>query len=441
MDAGLSSIKYPASSIIYRSLITEYMETHLTRKDIDLMAPVGSFESLMAAIQGNADSVYFGLGKLNMRSRSSVNFTPNDLEKIMRICRQFHKKAYLTLNIIVYDKELDDMKRAVDLAAENGIDAIIAADQATIQYARQQGVEVHLSTQVNISNAESLKFYSGFAEVAVLARELNLDQVGRISKQIESEKITGPSGNLMRVELFAHGALCMSVSGKCYLSLHQHNHSANRGDCLQDCRRSYIVTEKESGNELEIDNEFILSPKDLCTIHFINKILDAGVRVLKIEGRARSPEYVKVVTSVYNEALNSYFSGSYNPEKISQWQEKLSSVFNRGFWDGYYLGQKLGEWNDVYGSRATFTKSYVAKSLNYFAKAGVGEFLCESGSLNVGDRVLIIGPSTGVIEQEIKELRVDLEQTATAQAGEKFSTPVDRKVRRADKLYKMIKNS
>lgn len=441
MDAGLSSIKYPASSIIYRSLITEYMETHLTRKDIDLMAPVGSFESLMAAIQGNADSVYFGLGKLNMRSRSSVNFTPNDLEKIMRICRQFHKKAYLTLNIIVYDKELDDMKRAVDLAAENGIDAIIAADQATIQYARQQGVEVHLSTQVNISNAESLKFYSGFAEVAVLARELNLDQVGRISKQIESEKITGPSGNLMRVELFAHGALCMSVSGKCYLSLHQHNHSANRGDCLQDCRRSYIVTEKESGNELEIDNEFILSPKDLCTIHFINKILDAGVRVLKIEGRARSPEYVKVVTSVYNEALNSYFSGSYNPEKISQWQEKLSSVFNRGFWDGYYLGQKLGEWNDVYGSRATFTKSYVAKSLNYFAKAGVGEFLCESGSLNVGDRVLIIGPSTGVIEQEIKELRVDLEQTATAQAGEKFSTPVDRKVRRADKLYKLIKNS
>jgi len=394
----------------------------------------------MAAIQGNADSVYFGLGKLNMRSRSSVNFTANDLKKIMRICHQFQKKAYLTLNIIIYDKELDDMKRAVDLAAEYGVDAIIAADQATIHYARQQGVEVHLSTQVNISNAESLRFYSGYAEVAVLARELDLEQVARITKQIESGRITGPSGNLMRVELFAHGALCMSVSGKCYLSLHQHNHSANRGDCLQDCRRSYIVTEKESGNELEIDNEFILSPKDLCTIHFINKILDAGVRVLKIEGRARSPEYVKVVTSVYNEALNSYFDGSYNPEKIHHWKKRLSSVFNRGFWDGYYLGQRLGEWNDVYGSRATYTKSYVAKSLNYFAKAGVGEFQCESGTLNIGDRILIIGPSTGVIEQEIQELRVDLNPTQTTRAGEKFSMPVDRRVRRADKLYKLIPN-
>jgi U32 family peptidase len=405
------------------------------------MAPVGSFESLMAAIQGNADSVYFGLGKLNMRSRSSVNFSEKDLQKIMRICRQFHKKAYLTLNIIVYDKELDEMKRAVDLACENGITAIIAADQSTIQYAHQQGMEVHLSTQVNISNAESLRFYSGFAEVAVLARELNLDQVAAIAGQIESQKITGPSGNLMRVELFAHGALCMSVSGKCYLSLHQHNHSANRGDCLQDCRRSYIVTEKDSGNELEIDNEFILSPKDLCTIHFINKILDAGVRVLKIEGRARSPEYVKVVTSVYHEALNSYFDGSYNKEKILHWQSRLSSVFNRGFWDGYYLGQRLGEWNDIYGSRATFTKSYVAKSLNYFAKAGIGEFLCESGSLNVGDRILIIGPSTGVIEQEILELRVDLDPTRETHAGDKFSMPVDRKIRRADKLYKLIPNS
>jgi putative protease len=375
-----------------------------------------------------------------MRSRSSVNFTADDLKKIMRICRQFQKKAYLTLNIIVYDKEMDDMKRAVDLAVENGIDAVIAADQATIQYAHQQGMEVHLSTQVNISNAESLRFYSGFADVAVLARELDLDQVARIARQIESEKITGPSGGLMRLELFAHGALCMSVSGKCYLSLHQHNHSANRGDCLQDCRRSYIVTEKETGNELEIDNEFILSPKDLCTIHFISKILDAGVRVLKIEGRARSPEYVKVVTSVYNDALNCYFDGSYDHEKIVQWQKRLESVFNRGFWDGYYLGQRLGEWNDSYGSRATFTKSYAAKSLNYFAKAGVGEFLCESGSLNTGDRILIIGPATGVIEQEIQELRVDLIPTQTTSAGEKFSMPVDRKVRRADKLYKLIPN-
>jgi len=402
------------------------------------MAPVGSFESLMAAIQGNADSVYFGLGKLNMRSRSSANFTPDDIRKIMRICRQFQKKAYLTLNIIIYDKEIEDMKRAVDLAVEHGIDAIIAADQATIQYAHRQGMEVHLSTQVNISNAESLRFYSGFAEVAVLARELNLDQVSAITQQIELERITGPSGELMRVELFAHGALCMSVSGKCYLSLHQHNHSANRGDCLQDCRRSYIVTEKDSGNELEIDNEFILSPKDLCTIHFINKIIDSGVRVMKIEGRARSPEYVKVVSSVYNEALNSYFDGNYNGVKISEWQKKLSSVFNRGFWDGYYLGQRLGEWNDVYGSKATYTKSYVAKSLNYFAKSGIGEFLCESGSIKIGDRILIIGPSTGVIEQEIKELRVDLNPAPAAHAGEKFSMPVDRKVRRADKLYKLV---
>jgi putative protease len=416
------------------------METQLTRKDIDLMAPVGSFESLMAAIQGNADSVYFGLGKLNMRSRSSANFSAGDLHKIMRICRQFKKKAYLTLNIIVYDKELDEMRRAVDLAVENGINAIIAADQATIQYAHQREMEVHLSTQVNISNAESLRFYSGFAEVAVLARELNLEQVAGISRQIESEGITGPSGNLMRLELFAHGALCMSVSGKCYLSLHQHNHSANRGDCLQDCRRSYIVTEKESGDELEIENEFILSPKDLCTIHFINKILDSGVRVLKIEGRARSPEYVKVVTSVYNDALNSYFDGSYTMERIHEWQNQLATVFNRGFWDGYYLGQKLGEWNDVYGSRATFTKTYVAKSLNYFAKSGIGEFLCESGSLHVGDRILIIGPSTGVIEQDIKELRVDLNPAPSAHAGEKFSIPVDRKIRRADKLYKLIPN-
>lgn len=435
--AGLSSIQYPVSFLEKPS----NLETHLTRKDIDLMAPVGSFDSLMAAIQGNADSVYFGLGRLNMRSRSSVNFTADDLKKIMRICRQFQKKAYLTLNIIVYDKELDEMKKAVDLAAENGIDAIIAADQATIQYAHQQGMEVHLSTQVNISNAESLRFYSNFAEVAVLARELNLDQVAGIARQVELERITGPSGNLMRVELFAHGALCMSISGKCYLSLHQHNHSANRGDCLQDCRRSYIVTEKESGNELEIDNEFILSPKDLCTIHFINKILDAGVRVLKIEGRARSPEYVKVVTSVYNEALNSYFEGRYNPEKIIQWQNRLSSVFNRGFWDGYYLGQRLGEWNDAYGSKATFKKSYVARSLNYFAKAGIGEFLCESGSLNVGDKILIIGPSTGVIEQDVRELRVDLNPASETHAGEKFSMPVDRKVRRADKLYRLIPNS
>jgi U32 family peptidase len=410
----------------------------INRKSIDLMAPVGSFESLMAAIQGNADSVYFGLGKLNMRARSSVNFTADDLVKIMRICHQFNKRAYLTLNSIVYNQELDEMKHAVDLARQHGVHAIIAADQATIHYARQQGMEVHLSTQVNISNTESLRFYSAFADVAVLARELNLDQVAEITRQIKKEGITGPSGNLMRVELFAHGALCMSVSGKCYLSLHQHNHSANRGDCLQDCRRRYRVTEKETGEELEIDNEYILSPKDLCTVHFINKILDAGVRVLKIEGRARSPEYVKVVSSVYDEALKSYFAGSYRPEEIIRWQNRLASVFNRGFWDGYYLGQRLGEWSDAYGSRATYSKTYVAKNLNYFARAGVAEFLCEAGTLSRGDKILIIGPSTGVIEQEIRELRVDLKETQAAITGERFSIAVDRKVRRADKLYKLI---
>ncbi len=410
----------------------------LTRKDIDLMAPVGSFESLMAAIQGNADSVYFGLGKLNMRARSSVNFTDHDLEKIVRICRQFGKKAYLTLNIIVYDQDIDEMKKTIDLAAKYGVDAIIAADQATIQYAAEQKMEVHLSTQLNISNLSSLKFYSHLADVAVLARELDLDQVAAITSRIEAEHITGPSGRPMRVELFAHGALCMSVSGKCYLSLHHHNHSANRGDCLQDCRRSYIVTEKESGKELDIENQFILSPKDLCTVHFINKIMDAGVRVLKIEGRARSPEYVKVVSSVYDEALKSYFDGSYSIERIEKWKQQLAGVFNRGFWDGYYLGKRLGEWSEVYGSQATLKKTYAAKNLNYFARAGVAEFLCEAGSIHTGDRILIMGPSTGVIEQEVTELRVDLQEIQTVNAGEKFSMPVARKVRRADKLYRLV---
>ena len=413
------------------------MERELTRQDIDLMAPVGSFESLMAAIQGGADSVYFGIGKFNMRARSSVNFSPGDLTKITRICRNFNKKAYLALNIIFYDEELDDMKRAVDLALENGVNAVIAADQAAIDYAHRQGMEVHLSTQVNISNTQSLRFYSGFADVAVLARELNLDQVAEITGRIKSQNITGPSGSLMRVELFAHGALCMSVSGKCYLSLHHHGHSANRGDCLQDCRKRYSVIEKENGLELDIDHEYIMSPKDLCTIHFLNKIIHAGVRVLKIEGRARSPEYVKVVSGCYDEALNSYFDGTYNAEKIFAWQERLSSVFNRGFWDGYYLGQKLGEWSQVYGSRATLKKRYVAKNLNYYVKAGVAEFLCEAGTLNEGDKILIIGPSTGVIELSVEEIRVDLVKVDTAKTGERFSISVPRKIRRADKMYKL----
>jgi len=391
----------------------------------------------MAAIQGGADSIYFGIGKLNMRARSAFNFMPSDLRKITRVCRQFNRKAYLTLNVILYDEDLDEMRRSVDLALENGIDAVIAADQAAIEYAHSRGMNVHLSTQVNISNTQSLRFYSSYADVAILARELNLDQVKSISRKIVAEKITGPSGDLMRIELFVHGALCMSVSGKCYLSLHHHSHSANRGDCLQDCRRGYTVREKETGIELDIDNEYIMSPKDLYTIHFINKILDSGVRVLKIEGRARSPEYVKVVSSCYDEALKSYFDGTYSEERIQQWQTRLASVFNRGFWDGYYLGQKLGEWSHVYGSKATWKKTYVAKNLNYFTHAGVAEFLCESGALSRGDRILIIGPTTGVIEQVVGEIRVDEGERDPVRAGDKFSIVVQRKVRRADKLYKL----
>lgn len=413
------------------------MPEFLNRDDIDLMAPVGSFETLMAAIQGGADSVYFGMGRLNMRARSTANFSPGDLTKIMRICRNFKKKAYLTLNIVIYDNELDEMKNTIDHALQNGVNAIIAADQAAIDYAHRQGMEVHLSTQVNISNAQSLQFYAGFADVAVLARELNLQQVADIANTIRKNNIRGPSGRPVRLELFAHGALCMSISGKCYLSLHQHGHSANRGDCLQDCRRGYTVMEKESGNQLDIENEYILSPRDLCTIHFLNKILDSGVRVLKIEGRARSPEYVKVVCSCYDEALKSCIEGSYTAEKIMSWRERLSAVFNRGFWDGYYLGQPLGEWSQVYGSNATYKKSYIAKNLNYFVKARVAEFLCEAGTLSVDDKIIIIGPSTGVIEQDVKEIRVDLNAKNTVRAGDRFSIPVSRKVRRADKLYKL----
>jgi U32 family peptidase len=410
----------------------------LKRNDIDLMAPVGSFESLSAAIQAGADSVYFGLGKLNMRARSAVNFTPEDLERIVRICRHFNRKTYLTLNVVFYDQEIDEMKRMVDLAQAKGVNAVIASDQAAINYARQQGMEVHLSTQINISNLDALKFYSGFADVVVLARELNLEQVAAINLGIASEQIKGPSGNLIKTELFAHGALCMAVSGKCYLSLHHHNHSANRGECLQDCRRSYTVKEKESGFELDLENEFIMSPKDLCTIHFLNKILDAGVRILKIEGRARSPEYVKVVVECYDQAIRSVLNGNYTHKKIESWREKLSTVFNRGFWDGYYLGQKLGAWSNVYGSKSTQTKEYVAKCMNYFARIGVADFLCEAGTLTPGAKVLILGPTTGVVEHEVDEIRVDLIKVEETHAGQRFSIPVPRKIRRADKLYKIV---
>jgi len=408
------------------------------RGDINLMAPAGSFESLTAAIQGGADSIYFGVGKMNMRSRSSFNFTEKDIEKIVRICRHFNKKAYLTVNIILYDNELDEARRLLDVARENGIDAIIASDHAAIEYARKSNIEVHASTQLNISNIEALKFYSKYADVVVLARELSLEQIASITRQVQESDIRGPKGDLIKIEIFSHGALCMAVSGKCYLILHNHNFSANRGECLQDCRRGYIVTEKESGNQLEIDNSYVMSPKDLCTIRFIDKIIEAGVSVLKIEGRARSPEYVKVVTECYDIAIKSVFSGTYDRDLADSLEKRLSTVYNRGFWEGYYLGKKAGEWNDRYGSRATKKKVYTAKGMNYFNKIGVADFLCEAGTLRTGDQVLIMGPTTGVLEQTITGLKVDDRITDQVNKGERFSLPVERKIRRADKLYKLV---
>ena len=411
----------------------------MKRDDIELMAPAGSYESLMAAIQGGANAIYFGIEELNMRARSSANFTKKDLPEIVRIGKENNLKVYLTINTVIYNHELVQMREIVDLAKEHGVTAIIVSDQAVLDYARRTGVEVHLSTQLNISNIDSLGFYANFADVVVLARELNLEQVTEIAKAIELEDIKGPSGEQIKIEMFIHGALCMAISGKCYLSLHEHNHSANRGDCFQVCRRSYIVTDKERGNELEIDQEYIMSPKDLSTIHFLNKVLDAGVRVLKIEGRARSPEYVKTVTSCYNEAIEAYLEKDFTAEKIEGWNKRLSSVFNRGFWDGYYLGQRLGEWSEVYGSEATTKKTYIGKCTNYFDKIGVAEFLIEARELAVNDEILIIGPTTGVVETTVKEIRVDLKNIDKSVKGEKCSLPVDQLVRRSDKLYKMIR--
>ena len=410
----------------------------MKRSDIEIMAPVGSYESLMAAIQGGANSVYFGIERLNMRAKSSNNFNTEDLKNIAGICNENSIKNYLTLNTIIYDDDLKLMRKIVDAAKESGITAIIASDQSVLNYAFSQGVEVHISTQMNISNIETVKFYANFADVVVLARELTLKQVARIADAIEKKQIQGPSGNLVRIELFAHGALCMAISGKCYLSLHEMNSSANRGACLQTCRKSYIVTEKESGNELEIDNEYIMSPKDLSTIDFLDKIINSGVKVLKIEGRARPPEYVKTVSSCYDEAIHAIIDKSYTKEKIEIWKEKLSSVFNRGFWDGYYLGRKLGEWSKKYGSQATKRKIYIGKGTNYFTNIKVAEFKAEAGSLNVGDEILITGPTTGVIETTVKEIRVDLKNVDRAEKGDSFSIPVDQIVRRSDKLYKVV---
>ena len=409
------------------------------RTDIDLMAPVGSYESLMAAIQAGSNSIYFGIEQLNMRARSSNNFTFDDLRNIVSICEEHNVKTYLTVNTIIYDEEMEKMHKVVDAAAENHVTAIIASDIAVMQYARSKGVEVHASTQLNISNIEAVTFFAQFCDVMVTARELSLDQVKYITEQIRQRDIRGPKGELVKIEIFCHGALCMAVSGKCYLSLHEYNHSANRGACLQACRRSYRVTDIESGDELEIDNKYIMSPKDLCTIGFVNKIIDAGVSVLKIEGRARSCEYVKTVVECYDQALNSCFDGTYDREKIDDWKKRLETVFNRGFWDGYYLGQRLGEWSEVYGSRATKTKVYLGKVLNFFSKINVAEIKLETAEeLNVGDEILITGTTTGALQQTVDEIREDLKPVQKVVQGSLFSIKTNDIVRRGDKLYRIV---
>jgi len=414
------------------------MSMSLHRKDIELMAPAGSYESLQAAIQGGADSVYFGVEKLNMRSRSSQNFTLEDLEKVTAIAKENNIKSYLALNTVIYNKELELVREIIQTASQSGVSAVIAADHSVIQIASQEGMKIHLSTQLNISNIESLKFYSDFADVVVLARELDLEQISQIADEIREQDIRGPSGKLLQIELFIHGAICMAISGKCYLSLHQYGYPANRGECLQACRRSYIVTEKETGKELEVDQDYIMSPKDLCTISYLDRILDSGVSVLKIEGRARSPEYVKTVTESYNQAISSYTDGSFTSEKIKNWEAKLASVFNRGFWDGYYLGQELGEWSKGYGSSATKRKIYIGKGMNYFSKLGVAEFLMEAGHLEKGDEILITGPTTGVLEWTIDEMQVDHKKVDRVEKGEHFSIAIPDVIRRSDKLYKLM---
>ena len=410
----------------------------ITRNDIELMAPVGSYESLQAAIQGGADAVYFGVERLNMRSRSSKNFTLDDLKEIVNIANANDIKTYLTLNTVMYNRDLDLMRQIVDAAKRSGISAIIASDPAAFDYIRRQGMSIHLSTQANVSNIESLRFYAQFADVIVLARELNLDQVRELSAAIQREQVKGPSGDLIQLEMFIHGALCMAISGKCYLSLHQADHSANRGECLQICRRSYIVRDKETGDEMEVDHEYIMSPKDLLTIHFLNKILDSGISVLKIEGRARSPEYVKTVCECYSEAITAISDGSYSAENIENWKSRLETVFNRGFWDGYYLGQRLGEWSEKYGSKATRRRVYIGKVVNYFRKPRVAEFIVETKELDVGDRILITGPTTGVVETIIKEIWIDEKPVLKATKGDRITIPLLSAIRPSDKLYKLI---
>lgn len=402
---------------------------------IEIMAPAGNFEALAAAIQGGANSVYFGIGELNMRSHSANNFAPEDLKKITEICAQNNIKSYLTLNIILYDEELEKAKEVLNLAKEAGVSAVIASDISAILYARSIGLEVHISTQANISNIEAVRFYAQYADVVVLARELTLTQVKKIYDTIQRENICGPAGEPVRIEMFCHGALCMAVSGKCYMSLHEYNHSANRGSCFQVCRRGYKVTDMETGWEMEIDNKYIMSPKDLCTIDFLDVMTDAGVRVLKIEGRARSAEYVKKVVSAYRKAADAIEKGEYSAQMTVPLKEELSEVFNRGFWGGYYQGAKLGEWCNVYGNSATKKKIYIGRVTNYFSKLQVAEIQVEAAPIKVGTHLMIIGPTTGVIEFDIPEIRVDCQSADEAVQGTACSIPCTEKVRRADKVF------
>jgi len=413
----------------------------MERKDFEIMAPVGSYESLHAAINAGADAVYFGVEGLNMRARSSVNFTLADLHNIADICRQAGVKTYLTVNTVIYDAEIELCHKVIDAAKEAGISAIIATDIAAISYARSIGVEVHISTQSNVTNIEAVRFYSAMADVMVLARELNLDQVRAIHDAIVRENICGPSGRRVGIEMFCHGALCMAVSGKCYLSLHEMNSSANRGACTQICRRGYTVTDRETGGQLAVENKYIMSPKDLKTIHFLNKMVDAGVTVFKIEGRARGPEYVSIAVEAYDRALKAICDGTYDESLIAELDKRLEMIFNRGFWDGYYLGQRLGEWSAKYGSSATRTKQYIAKGVRYFSKLGVAEFLMEAGELKVGDEVVITGPTTGAVIVTVNEIRVDLKPVEKAVKGESISIPVPCKVRPSDRLYLWVKTA
>lgn len=407
----------------------------MQRKDFEVMAPVGSWESLRAAIKAGADAVYFGIQGLNMRSRAAVNFTIDDLPDIVTECNAAGVKTYLTVNTIMYDTDLPLMRSIVDGARDAGISAIIASDVSAILYARSQGVEVHISTQANISNVEAVRFYAQWADTVVLARELNMEQVRGIYDAIEHDPIVGPNGEPVKIEMFCHGALCMAVSGKCYLSLHERNTSANRGGCAQICRRSYTVRDKETGAELDIDNQYIMSPKDLKTIHFIDRVIEAGVRVLKIEGRARGPEYVYEAVQCYSEAIEAVCDGTYSAEKVAEWDTRLGRIFNRGFWDGYYLGQRLGEWSGHYGSSATRTKRYAAKCTKYFSRLGVGEFLLEAGEVNVGDEVVIIGPTTGAMIVKVEEIHLDSGAVTTTRKGDVFAIKVPEKVRLSDRLY------